>query len=269
MDNHFKDYFHPFSEETPSGNFHKVIALHEAPDLNWKTLSKQVPDLPRAWCELAQLTVSDRIEFTRDYWESTMTYHPGLTRFLDNFFSNLDDIGVFITQKKYDDSFKIQLVYSISDNRGFYRGEPAAKEAQILDMEEKFPEFILPPDYIAFFKIHNGFYKTTDETGLTKAEELYDSFQAFQAMFENEEVIYTKSGDPVNRKKLIPFYIMFGMPFYQCFWEEWYPSNEMGNVYFDSLTRQISDPKESGGEGESLSFPTFTDWLMFYLEILG
>jgi hypothetical protein len=58
------------------------------------------------------------------------------------------------------------------------------------------------------------------------------------------------------------------MPFFQCFWGEWYPEREMGNVYYSGFTRSISDYTQFGVGVETMAFETFTDWLMFYLETI-
>jgi hypothetical protein len=76
----------------------------------------------------------------------------------------------------------------------------------------------------------------------------------------------TSKGAPVNPKSVIPFYESFGIPFYQCFWGEWYPQQEMGNVYFSHTTKTISDVGGTDSSAESMAFQTFVEWLMFYLE---
>ncbi|MCB1112070.1 MAG: SMI1/KNR4 family protein [Chlamydiales bacterium] len=266
MDHHFSDYFHEFSEGTPIGSYHRVVYLHEAPDMSWEIIHKQIPSLPRGWFELAQLTTKDRIDFVRQFWGSQMTYHPNLDQLLDNFFANLDEIGVVVTQKKYDDPYEPMLVYSLSEDRGYYRGMLPASDDDIVALQSYFALKVLPTDYTSFLQIHDGFQKTTDCTGITSSKLLPSRYEAFQKSIEPEEVIYTKNGVPVNPKMLIPFYESFGLPFYHCFWAEWYPENEMGNVYYESTTKTISDISDGGTSTENLAFPTFTDWLIFYLE---
>lgn len=268
MDYHFKEYFHEFSEDTPSGNFHKVIALHETNDFSWEELTKQAPNLPRPWWELAQLSKEDRKEFLQEFWESKMVYHPDLGEFLESFFSGVDDVGIILTQKKYDDPYEAQIVYSLEGDSGFFRGAPPASESDILEVQSDFPSWILPADFLAFLQIHNGFCKTTDSTGLLGTKNLLSSYEEFQETFNDIDIIYTKNKLPVNHKQLIPFYRSFGMPDYQCFWAEWYPENEMGVVYYSGVTRTVSDISDGGTTVEHLCFPTFTDWLIFYLEPL-
>lgn len=266
MDSHFKAYFHEFSEDSPSGAFHTVIPLHDAPDISWKSISQKAPCLPKAWFELAQLPKEDRIEFLHEFWESKMIYHPNLSEFLSQFFGSLDDIGIFITQRAYDAPLTPQIVYSIEGDGGFYRGAPAATDDDIAKLKASFPEIILPKDFLTFLQIHNGFYKTTDCTGLTTAQRMRQDYEEFQAKLGEGELIYTKDGKSVDSTTLYPFYNSFGMPFYQCFWADWYPEDEMGVVYYSGDTKTLSDTTDGGITIEHLCFPTFTDWLIFYLE---
>jgi hypothetical protein len=84
-----------------------------------------------------------------------------------------------------------------------------------------------------------------------------------------EEVIKTSDGIEVDPKTLIPFYESFGMPFFQCFWTEWYPEEEMGNVYYSGVSKKILVAEDERPSEENMAFPTFLDWLMFYLERVG
>ena len=93
-----------------------------------------------------------------------------------------------------------------------------------------------------------------------------EKYLAFQQMLEQQDSIITSIGTTIDPKALIPFYESFGMPFYQCFWAEWYPEQEMGNVYYSTESKTISDLFTSGASSESMAFPTFMDWLTFYLE---
>jgi len=271
MDSHVKDFFRQASDGTDSGTFHRVIALHEAPDIDWKTVEAQFPGLPRGWFELAHVNQADRIEFSRDYWIAKLPFRPQLEEILRHFFSALDDIGIFLTQKKFDDPFEAHLVYSIKKNGGYFCGAAPASDDAIVAMQNGFTTTIFPLDYITFLQIHNGFHKSTD-TGISPSHQMKGRFDDFQNMLNVQDSLETMAGDQVNPKSLIPFYESFGMPFYQCFWTDWYPENEMGNVYYSGLTKRISDVKWTGPTTENyvenMAFPTFSDWLMFYLEIL-
>lgn len=269
MDSHIKDYFRQSSGDTPAGNFHKVIELHNAPDMDWGTISQQVPNLPRGWFELSHLSSKDRVEFTRDFWVAKMPYHPKLCEFLMRFFDTIEDIGIFITQQKFDDPFKTTMVYSLKQNEGFYRGAPPCSENDLLEMKNDFPDYLFPNDYLAFLQIHDGFWKTTDCTGLTVSKKLKETYLKFQELLAQQGGVSTASGLAVDPKSLIPFYESFGMPFYQCFWDEWHPENEMGNVYYSGSTNTVSDVNKKDPMAETMAFPTFTDWLVFYLETIA
>lgn len=266
MDHHVKDYYRQSSDDAPRGNFHQVIALHDAPDITWKSIREKIPDLFRGWFELAHLPIKDRIEFTHDFWMAKLPYRPGFDEFMDRFFSSLDDIGIFITQKTFDDPFKAHLVYSIKEDSGFYRGEPPVSEKNLAALQKNFSNFLLPSDYLAFLQIHDGFCKTTDCTGLTRSTDLFDSYLKLKNSLQKNEPILTTKGTTVDPTSLIPFYESFGMPFYQCFWADWYPEQEMGNVYYSGETKTISDIYSGQTSSEIMAFPTFMDWLMFYLE---
>lgn len=265
MDHHVKEFFSESSDETPRGNFHKVISLHDSPELDWKTASKMCPKLCKGWFELAHLNTKDRIEFLRDYWLDKMPYHPPFGDYLIKFFGSLEDIGVFLTQQKFEDPFEACLVYNLKGDKGYFRGASGASEEDIVNMQRLFPDTIFPQDYIAFLRIHNGFSKTTDCTGITKSTKMEEQYQKLQQILAKQEPHSGDSEDQIDPKSLIPFYESFGMPFFQCFWTEWYPQDEMGNVYYSTQSNRISSIKKLGGE-ENMSFPTFSDWLMFYMK---
>lgn len=267
MDHHVKKFYCQFSEDFPEGKFHRVIALHEAPDLDWPSAHKQFPSLSKGWYELASQTTSDRIEFMRDYWLSKLAYHPRFSDFIVKFFDGLDDIGVFVYQHKFDSPIETDIVYSLKNNSGFFRGASPSSESLLNTVKAQLSPCSLPEDYLAFVQIHNGFCKTTDCTGLIKLENLVGSWRQFQHLFlDSQAVLTTTKGIPIDPATLVPFYESFGMPFYQCFWSEWYPEQEMGNVYFSGTSLTISDVTDKESLLDAMAFPTFLDWLMFYLE---
>lgn len=268
MDSHVELYFRQFSAKTPDGGFHKVIKLHQSPDISWSEISRIVPTLPRGWFELAEMPTQDRIDFVRDFWLSKLPFCPHILERLDPFFEKLDDIGIYLFQKKYDDVWQAEMVYSIKDNGGFYRGNPPASEEQLYQLQKYFPDTILPEDYMEFLRIHNGFAKATD-TGITASYNMIEQFNRFQESLGPDNNVFTTKGIPVNPKSLIPFYESFGMPFFQCFWSEWYPENEMGNVYFSGQAQEISNVECTSPESDQMAFKNFTDWLFFYLETIS
>lgn len=268
MDSHAKEFYSTSLDLGSQGHFRRVIGLHNDDDrvvFDWEQASKLSPKLSRGWFELAQLPIQDRIEFTREFWRSKLPYHPHLDEFLLKFFASLDDVGVFLTQQKYEDPYQPHLVYSLANNNGFFHGEFPAEESEIINLQKGFPNYILPADYLAFLQIHDGFAKQTD-TGIIPSFNMKDYYEGFQLMLqEGQEPITTVKGDPVNPTSLIPFYMSFGMPFFQCFWGEWYPGPEMGNVYYSGLSRTISTCQEKD-ECADNAFQEFLGWLMFYLE---
>lgn len=266
MDHHLKDFFSKHSDETPRGSFHSVIALHASPDIDWKTISKQAPNLSKGWYELSRLPTKDRIEFTREYWLTKLPYREGFSEFLTRFFEALDDIGIYMIQKKYDDPYDVNLVYSLKGDSGFYRGGLPASDEAIARLKKTFPDVLLPTDYLAFLQIHDGFWKTTDCTGIAHTSQMRELYKRFQDLVEKVDILKTTDEIEVDPKTLIPFYESFGMPFFQCFWSEWYPEGEMGNVYYSDLTKTISCSRSRESNIENMAFPTFIDWLKFYLE---
>lgn len=266
MDHHLKDFYREFSDEGPRGNFHSVIALQQSQELTWQAIQSKVPDMCRGWFELAHLNVKDRIEFSRDFWLSKLQYRGGSNESLNRFFGSLDDIDIFLTQKKFEDPYEAHLVYSLRGDGGFYRGALPGKEKSLAELQKAFSPHIFPDDYLAFLKIHNGFCKATDCTGISAAEYVQGSCDDLQKLMQLHDPILTSRDTIVDPKTLIPFYESFGMPFYQCFWTEWYPDQEMGNVYYSGVAQTISDVYSGMSSSEMMAFPTFTDWLMFYLE---
>lgn len=269
MDRHIKEYFSQSTENGPQGHFHKVIVLHDAPDAEFDLIGRSLPDECRGWLELAQLPTSDRIDLVKEYWFYKMKNSPRLINFLVSFFETVDDIGIFITQSHPNEPLESHMVYSLPNDTGFYRGKLPATEGQLLEIQDRFTEWVLPSDYLAFLQVHNGFAKATDCTGITCTDKLIPAYERFQAYLDQQDPLYTTTGRAVDAKSLIPFYESYGMPFYQCFWNEWHPEGEMGNVYYSGLTHTIIDPEGELGKAEQMAFATFADWLVFYLERIG
>lgn len=268
MDKHIQDFYRHSSDDAPTGHFHEVKCLQKEKGLKWEELKDLAPDLCRGWYELAQLKAADRVEFSKEYWLSKLPFQPGLSKFLDKFFSTIDDVRVYIVQPQFDDPFEAHLVYSLRQNDGFFRGLSGAKEKDFQALQQEFPKIIFPEDFFAFLQIHNGFSKTTD-SGILKTSEISENYNYLQKLIGSKEGLL-KSGDyPIDPKNLIPFYKSFGMPFFQCFYTEWYPRNEMGNVYYSNVTNTISNLSQKESSVENMAFTTFDKWLMFYLEAIS
>ncbi len=271
MDKHVDEFYQCLTDESPHGKFHDVIKLHRRTDLTWGKVVEKVPHMSRGWYELARISTKDRIDFTFDNWCATLPYNPRTESALEHFFASLDDIGIYLIQKNWDDPYKVEMAYSLSNNAGFYRGGLPAGESEIVQLQNFFDKYILPVDYLAFLQIHSGFWKTTDCTGIAPASLLPKKYDLFQELLAKDDLLVTSKGEPVNPKALIPFYESFGMPYFQCFWGEWYPEQEMGNVYYSSQIKAISSVTGLKNEDliAALAFPTFGDWLAFYLEPIG
>lgn len=265
MSEHFHEYY---GREGPNAHFYRVIALHHEPDLDWEELSQKIPLLPRGWFELSRLPTEDRIEFTRAYWMAKIPFispnESHLEERLDTFFQSLDDIEIFATQSKPDHPFDVHMVYGLKEATGFFHGSPPAADLALDNLRKQFAHVNLPPDYLAFLQIHDGFSKYTD-TGLIKSRDMARVFQQLQHLL-SEEILVRPDGQGIDPSSLIPFYESFGLHCYQCFYADWYPEEEMGNIYFSENDRTISNFLDRNHLEENLAFSTFLGWLVFYLE---
>jgi hypothetical protein len=265
MNSHVHRFYRKFADEqAPIRLYHEVISLHEAPRFSWEDLSEKAPSLPKGWYELAHLNTPDRIEFIRDYWLSTLPYLPHAHAFLEKFFNKLDDVGVYLTQLRFDSHFESEIVYSLKDGSCFYHGSPPCSKKEIAKLNVTFEE-LLPEDFLAFLQIHDGFSKHSD-TGIIKTKDLNTLRKQLHdeiKQYHREFTLLKKSIDPID---LIPFYESFGQPSYQCFFALWTPSEQAGNVYCSPAENTLSDIQDRNSWQENLAFPTFLDWLIFYLE---
>lgn len=245
-----------------TSGFHDAVFLPDSP-LSWEDARKKAPNLIKGWHELCRLSPEDRIEFTRDYWFSILPFIPKALEGISSFFDRLDDVGVFFIQEKEKMPYSAEFVYSLKNEGGFFRGGiPCTHEA--VDFVKHTFHSLLPRDFLAFLRIHNGFSKYSD-TGIIRIQDMplvRTNLQSF--LIEGEKKV-SCDGIPVDPAGLIPFYESFGQQSYQCFYSEWYPTSEMGNVYFSSQDFTIS-PYTLGNPQETMAFPTFLDWLVFYLE---
>jgi len=265
MNNHIKNFYSEFSDASPYGRFHRVIPLHADKKLSWEEVSDLAPTLPRGWFELSQLKVEDRIEFSREFWLSKLPFFPSIHTFLPKFFDRLDDVQIYLTQNSFEDPLEPELVYSVAQNEGFFHGAPPASQDVLLKLQNQLDGYILPMDYVTFLEIHNGFSKYTD-TGIIKIENVLKLYKNFQEFLREQSDLHLPNGESVNPRSLIPFYESFGQHCYQCFYGDWYPEQEMGNVYYSGIERTLSDISVKGNWMEQMAFPNFMDWLVFYLE---
>ena len=216
-----------------------AIALHEDPSLSYEQLLEKDPLLPRGWYELSKLKPCDRVEFVCDFWLHSLPYTAGASEGIELFFAKLSDIGVYI------DGHESFMVYSLREKGVFFQGQPACLEP--LDIGTK-----LPDDYLSFLSIHDGFQKEGD-VGMILKRDLYAKHEE---MKEVEGI--SCRGNPVQGSALYPFYPG------QCFFEEWRPLQEMGNVLYSEREKTISDYRDPCPR-DHLAFPTFLNWLIYYL----
>jgi hypothetical protein len=252
-------------DDSASGHFHKVIALHDEPSLTWELVLDMAPSIPRGWFELSKLAPACRVEFIRDYWMSKLPYNLKFSNFLNTFFEDLEDVKIYLTQQVFAEPFHPELVYSQKGNGGFFHAGVPCSETYLIELCKSFPSFTFPIDYLAFLRIHDGFSKYTD-TGLMKTSSLLETYQSFQAFLALQDPLMNSANELINPKNLVPFYESFGLHCYQCFYSDWYPEQEMGNIYYSGIEHSLSDMQHRSLWTENLAFPTFLDWLLFYLK---
>lgn len=260
MNSHVKRFYQQTNEEHHFEHvFYEVLFLEKGTSLSFEKVKEMAPNLLKGWYELSQLSKKDRIEFTRDFWLKVLPFHPKTYSFFEQFFYQVEDVGIYLTKDNPKAVFEPEFIYSLENC--FFRGFPPASLDLIQDVKDLF-HHSLPKDFLSFNQIHNGFRKHTD-TGILFLQDLKSVADSFHKMlFENERII-TCNDKMVDPFALYPFYQCFDLYSYQCFYGDWYPSNEMGNVYFSGVDFTISNYLK---RDQNLAFPTFLDWLMFYLE---
>ena len=268
MNHYILEHFRSYSTECPDAHYHQIRALHEDLSFTWQDAKALCPDLCRGWYELAHLAASDRVEFTKEFWATKFHLDPEFIKFLNSFFDRIDDIGIYLTQTIEDPFFKPHLVYSLKENEGFYRGASPITEEQTLQLQQLFSDSLLPNDYLHFLQIHNGFAKLLD-SGVESSFQLKKVNLELRSLLAEREPLKTFKGALIDPNSLIAFYQSYHTPSFQCFYKEWYPKQEMGNLYYSAETHTISDYAKTDAETEAMAFETFTKWLKFYLEKLA
>jgi len=262
MNSHVKRFYQQTNESSEFEHlFYEVIYIEQGTKLTYDKLNEMSPNLPRGWFELSQLSHKDRIEFSLDFWLKTLPYQPKFHPFLEEFFKHVDDIGIYLTKDNPNAPFQSEFVYSIEKDKCFFRGFPPASGDLVAEVKGVFSNR-LPKDFCRFNMIHNGFRKHMD-TGILFLQNMRKYADEFQQTLINSEKMVTCKGIHIDPSALIPFYECFGLHSYQCFFADWYPIGEIGNVYFSGIDYTISDYHK---KEDSLAFPSFLDWLMFYLE---
>lgn len=211
--------------------FREVVFLHEG--------DADAPDLPQGWRQLAQ--VEGRVGLVRDFWLSRLPFHPKVTRRIESFFAQLDDV-VPVVCRGVDEIWS-ELVYSLADGSTFFRG--------LAPLRDPFPlQEAYPRDFLSFLAVHNGFGRLS-EVGLLRAEELLDRREELIEECMQSELPPRFQGKLLDPSSLFPFYESLGV--LQCFY------GPLGNLDICRLDAKM-------GDLESSIYPTFLEWLTAYLE---
>lgn len=242
-------------------DYDEVIALHESGSQTLSSLQLLCPSLPKGWFELAQLSFEDRIEFISLTWKKALSMLPHMEDFITAFFGEMEDIGIYLCKREGE--WEARMVYSMGDGENYFQGRPPASDVEIAKVSELL-DFPFPEDYIAFLKIHNGFARDTD-IGVFPVQMMRSERQVLQVGIRDEELHLLYRGDAVDTEALFPFYRSRDLRIYQCFFTKWLVGDVPGNVYCSLSEGYLSDFQNGEESLETLAFPTFLDWISFYV----
>lgn len=229
----------------------EIIPLSEIPRVSWEEAHQMAPRLTKGWYELCRLDAGVRFEFIRDYWFNSLPYHPHTFAFIDRFFARVKDVPMFVLKQE------IFLAYVLKDDSTFFFGRAPLIDQEIESFKKRI-NFPLPETFLKFYRIHNGFIKAGDRGELLSTEALLEE----EKRFKNEEILFKCGEEVVESKNLLPFYQFFSFDAYQCFYREWVPDQEVGNVCCLLKDKAIADYRKR----DEKAFLTFIDWLSFYME---
>lgn len=263
MNHHVKE-FYGMDHHQMDTSFKEVIFLGDHMGLRYEDIHTKCPDFPKGYYELCHLILKDRIEFVSEFWEKTLDFDLHFSQFFHDFFSRVEDIGIFLVKKELDTHYQCHLVYSLDDDYTFYKGRPSISLDFLKALEQQFEEK-LPQDYLNFFKIHDGFSKDGDLGLIRSCDLLRERMNLEQKINHLNQWMKLH---PIDPKEVIPFYKSFGLDVYQCFVKNWYPDKEMGNTLFSLSEGYISDYNDPLSKAKNIAFPTFLDWLVFYMEVI-
>lgn len=232
-----------------------VTFLTEEKGLTWQEAERTCPRLPKGWFELSRLDPMVRQEFLRDYWINALTYSPQVFAFVDRFFSRVEETAIVALKGG------VFLVYSLKE--GLFLGGPPLIDAKMESVVQQL-DFPLPRDFSTFFRIHDGFFKGGD-TGVFSSGVLVEEGQRFRDLNQSLKM----GNQTLTTAGLLPFYRSFGLDVYQCFYQDWYPDGGVGNVLCSLSEGTVSDYRTKEAGQSSLAFPSFMEWLMFYMEEIG
>ncbi len=256
MNKYVRDYFKEERGDTDHGRFYKVITVNR--DMPWAVVQQESKMTPRGWFELVHIDIESRIEFVEQFWNLQLAEHP----LVESFFEKVEDIVLFLIQQKEGEPFNPHLVYSLKDDAGFYQGTPPFSDV-IIEEHSFFHGEPLPADYLAFQRIHGQFGKNGD-SGIYNIKQLLDGWKFLQEFLKKSDRILFYGGEPIDRKKLIPFYNSHERYSWQCFCADCLMEEEMGNTLIDHETISLLMHNNEGFK--CLVFPSFLNWFEFYLQ---
>jgi len=222
-------------------------------DINWKRISyenalKKAPTLPKGWYELARFSKKQRVEWIRALWAQVL---PQFTMK-----DAIEKVDLEIHARKP------VLKYMVSGE--LYWGAPPATMPQIARVGEVI-DCDFPPDFCAFYQIHNGFFKE-GESGILPLQKLRQAHNVLSVHITQLEKEMLFRGEKVNPMALVPFYEKRDGKIYQCFFKPWKVEGQMGNVQCALDEGYLADPQGSKSEMRDPAFETFTGWLNDYVE---
>ncbi len=242
--------------------FREVIFFDDQSHLTWKEIEALASgNFPRPWFELFKLSHLDRLDFLRSYWEKILPFESKVFSFLDFFFSKIDDVVVVMVKDFQKEPYRIEMAYTMKSNpKLFFRGGPPVSKEELHQLNAHF-DYLLPGDFLAFLQIHNGFAKGEDQGILPMHKILKKTVEIREIASQISKKI--SSEGEFNPEALIVFYQSYHENFFHCFYTEWFPKSEVGNVFYSLPENRISTVKEGS---KDLAFPTFLEWLTFYME---
>ena len=240
----------------------EVIFLSQDKSCLWDEISQKIPDLPKSWFELSRVHPLERIEFVKLLWQDLLPFHLKFSPYLESFFAKLDDIGIVVAKRGGE--YFPEMVYSFSDNSTFFIGNPPATFDDVRYFISQLG-FSLPQDFLSFLILHNGFGRL-GSSGILSMDDVDSERQKVRKMLMGNNFVIDHRGGVVNPQSLIPFYVDSGLNSYQCFYVDWSPMGEIGNVYLSGLNSSISDISKSFDLSDELAFASFSEWFMQFLE---
>lgn len=241
-----------FKQNTLCHPCHDIISLTDGEGGSWQELVGKSALLPRGWYELAQLSISDRIEFTHLFWLSQwqlpLKKAVLLKEKIDGFFKELSTIEIFLVQNSPKGGYTPLMLYSLKGGEVLFASVPAQLQ-MISRIAVQFSHLPLPEEYLSFFLIHDGFQKGYDG-GLINLRDFSSYYNRFQERFF-----------ALHRKKslLIPFYEGESVQQMQCFTCYEGECEQMSTLAYDE------EEEEIGLKESHLIFETFSEWLLYYV----